>query len=244
MKICSISDLHGNLVCYPSDYWKELWECEVLFICGDILPLSVQSHMPNSLAWLLDDFIPWVEGLPVEKVFIIAGNHDFWFERYDEKAHELFPAHGKITYLNNEVAEYCSSQDGNTYRFFGSPYCHIFGNWPFMRSEQILEQKFGEIPENIDVLFTHDAPYGTSDICLEGWSADGRHKGCPALRDAVLAKSPKYHFHGHLHSTNHNEEWLCKTRVYNTSILNEEYKITYYPLYLRITKENTDENND
>ena len=190
--------------------------------------------MPNSLAWLCDDFIPWVESLPVEQVFLIAGNHDFWFERQDDEAHTLFAGHSKITYLNNELVEYVSSQDGNTYRIFGSPYCHIFGNWSFMRSEKILKQKFSEIPENIDILFTHDAPYGTSDICLEGWAADGQHKGCPELRDAILEKKPKYHFHGHLHSTNHAEEWLYQTRVFNTSILNEDYKITYDPLIIRI----------
>ena len=38
-------------------------------------------------------------------------------------------------------------------------------------------------------------------------------------------------------------ELLGQTQVYNTSILDEEYKITYDPLYIRISKKNTDENN-
>jgi Icc-related predicted phosphoesterase len=234
MKICSISDLHGNLIYYPSDYWKELWECEVLFICGDILPLQIQANSRKSLAWLKKDFIPWAESLPVEQIFLIAGNHDFWFERHNKEAHQLFPVNSKITYIKNETVEYTSIQDGNHYRIFGTPYCNIYGNWPFMQPEEVLEQKFSEIPENIDILFTHDAPYGTSDICFQGWSADGEHKGCPALRNAILEKKPKYNFHGHLHSSNHAEEMLGETKVFNTSILDEEYKPTYYPLIIRI----------
>lgn len=234
MKICSISDLHGNLIYYPSDYWCGLRECEILLICGDILPLNIQFDMNKSKKWLINKFIPWAEELPVEKIYFIAGNHDTWFERYDEEAHILFPTYKKVTYLKNESIEHLSLQDSNTYMIFGTPYCHIFGNWPFMRDEDALSTYFNLIPENTDILFTHDAPYGTSDICFEGWSADGEHKGCPALRNAILEKKPKYNFHGHLHSSNHGEEILGETKVFNTSILNEEYKPTYYPLIIRI----------
>lgn len=234
MKICSISDLHGNLVCYPSDYWKDLWECEVLFICGDILPLEVQHDMIKSLEWLTEEFKPWAESLPVEKVFFIAGNHDFWFERNDVPAHKIFPQSQKITYLKNELVEYTSSQDSKTYKIFGSPYCKIFGLWPFMRSADLLIKKFNEIPENVDILFTHDAPYGTSDICLEGPWADGKHIGNYQLRDIIIDRKPRYHFHGHLHSSNHEEELLGETKVFNTSILDERYLIMYDPLIIRI----------
>ena len=236
MKICSISDLHGNLIYYPSDYWKDLRECEILFICGDTLPLYIQMDINKSRKWLLNKFKSWAEELPVEKVYLIAGNHDWFFEKRDAEAHELFPIDNKITYLHNECVEHISIQDSKTYKIFGTPYCHQFGSWAFMHPEEELQKLFNVIPENLDILITHDAPYGTSDICFEGWSADGQHKGCPALRNAILEKKPKYNFHGHLHSSNHDEEILGETKVFNTSILNEEYKPTYYPLILRISK--------
>lgn len=234
MKICSISDLHGNLVCYPSDYWKDLWECEVLFICGDILPLEIQHDMIKSIQWLTEDFKPWAENLPVEKVFFIAGNHDFWFERNDAEANKLFPEYAKITYLKNELVKYLSDQDRKVYKIFGTPYCKIFGNWSFMRPADVLKHKFNEMPSGLDILISHDAPYGVSDICLEGRWADGKHIGNPQLRDIILSRQPTYHFHGHLHSSNHKEETLGITKVFNTSILNEEYKIQYDPLIIRI----------
>lgn len=234
MKIACISDLHGNLIQYPSKYWDGLADCEVLFICGDILPLKIQHDMSRSKNWLISEFKIWALDLPVEKIYIIAGNHDAWFERNEAAARSIFSEHDKITYLKNNKLEHISIQDGKIYTIFGTPYCHVFGDWPFMRSEEILQENFSHIPQNVDILFCHDAPHGTSDVCLEGWAADGLHKGCPALHDAIVTKKPRYCFHGHLHSSNHEEELLLDTKVYNTSILDESYRIKYQPLMIRI----------
>ena len=234
MKIAVISDLHGHLPIYPSPYWEGIEECELLLICGDILPLHCQSKMIESRLWLIDEFKPWAASLPVEQVFFIAGNHDFWFERNDLTAHQIFSSHDKVRYLKNEYIDYISSQDAKIYHIFGTPYCHIFGDWAFMRDEETLVKKFSQIPGNVDILLSHDAPYGTSDICFEGWAADGSHKGCPELRDAIIASKPKYNFHGHLHSANHEEELLGDTKVYNVSILNESYDFAYNPLIIRV----------
>ena len=234
MKVAVISDLHGHLPIYPSPYWEGIEECELLLICGDILPLHCQSKAIESRLWLLDEFKPWAASLPVEQVYFIAGNHDFWFERNDLVAHQIFSRHDKVTYLKNEYIDYISTQDAKVYRIFGTPYCHQFGNWAFMRDEETLAKKFNQIPGNVDILLSHDAPYGTSDICFEGFSASKGHIGCPELRDAIIASKPKYNFHGHLHSANHGEELLGETKVYNTSILNEQYNLVYEPLMIRL----------
>ena len=235
MKVAVISDLHGNLPIYPSKYWEGIEECELLLICGDILPLSIQSNMPRSRDWLIEDFKPWAASLPVEQVYFIAGNHDFWFEKNDIEARKIFSLNDKVTYMKNEYLDYYSSiQDSKTYRIFGTPYCHMFGNWAFMRGEETLAYKFSEMPDDVDILISHDAPYGTSDICFEGFSTSKGHIGCPELRDAIIEKKPKYCFHGHLHSSNHGEEVLEETKVYNTSVLNESYELVYEPLIIRI----------
>ena len=234
MKVAVISDLHGHLPIYPSPYWEGIEECELLLICGDILPLRMQTNMLESRLWLLDEFKPWAASLPVEQVFFIAGNHDFWFERNDLTAHQIFSLYDKVTYLKNEFDDYLSTQDYKVYRIFGTPYCHQFGNWAFMRDGETLVKKFNRIPGNVDILLSHDAPLGTSDICFEGFSASKGHIGCPELRDAIIASKPKYNFHGHLHTSNHEEEVLGETKVYNTSILNEQYDLVYKPLIIRI----------
>ena len=50
IKICAISDIHGqfdNLSIEPVD---------ILFICGDIVPLYMQRNIPQSLSWFKKEF--------------------------------------------------------------------------------------------------------------------------------------------------------------------------------------------
>lgn len=223
MKIVAISDLHGQ---FPTIKEKEF---DVLCICGDIFPLPIQSNMIKCEDWLQKIFIPWCNTLPCEKVLLVAGNHDWFFERtLFMRLNSIFRG-TKITYLENELVEI----DG--YKFYGTPYCHEFGQWAFMRPDERLKDIFEIIPENVDVLLTHDAPHGTSDICLqkEPWIS-GEHIGSVPLRDAILKKHPKLVLHGHLHSTNHNVELMQDTEVYNVSIVDEFYDMTYNPLVLKI----------
>lgn len=41
MKICGISDIHGNLI-------ENIPECDVLCICGDIVTLNAQRNIEAS----------------------------------------------------------------------------------------------------------------------------------------------------------------------------------------------------
>lgn len=222
MKIIAISDLHGL---FPKIDEK----CDVLCICGDIIPLEIQTDIYKSKNWLKTDFIAWCNSIACKHILLIAGNHDLIFEQ--TLHHEIMNIFlgTKIHYLENDEIEI----DGK--RFYGTPYCHIFENWAFMREDSHLKMIYDLIPENLDVLLIHDAPYGTSDICLQETEGnDKEHLGCIPLRDAILEKKPKIVLHGHLHSTNHNVELMENTKVYNVSVLNESYNLEYPPLTLNL----------
>lgn len=223
MKIVAISDTHGLL---PT---IDVEEYDILCICGDIFPLKAQNNMPQCESWFQKKFIPWCEALPCKHVLLVAGNHDLWFERtLTDKVHSMFTG-TKIKYLENDAIEI----DGK--KFYGTPYCHQFGKWAFMRDDDRLALIFENIPEDLDVLLTHDAPYGTSDMILQNvpWM-NGEHIGCIPLRDAVIEKQPKVLLHGHLHSTNHAVEILNETDVFNVSLVDEHYELVYKPLVLSI----------
>ena len=105
MKICAISDMHGQ-------YDFDVPECDIRWIAGDIIPLDIQryngiqkhyflidsmtdkekkswekayeksfqSWRLKNISWIEDYFIPWCERQKCNKVFLVGGNHDFFFE--------------------------------------------------------------------------------------------------------------------------------------------------------------------
>ena len=64
MRICGISDMHGN-------YDFNVETCDIVLICGDIVPLDIQKNLVKSEEWLKTFFIPWCTNLPCEKVVFI-----------------------------------------------------------------------------------------------------------------------------------------------------------------------------
>lgn len=110
---------------------------------------------------------------------------------------------------------------------------------PFMRSADVLKHKFNEIPENLDILISHDAPnLGTVGTILEknNYNTD-INAGNHILSEYIIKRYPRYCFCGHIHSGNHNLEKIGDSNLANCSILNERYQVVYDPLYLRISKE-------
>jgi len=231
MKICALSDPHGqlqNITIEPVD---------ILFICGDIVPLEIQQNIPVSIYWFKNEFIKWCNEQPVNQIYMVAGNHDFFLEKSPSEIKEILRG-TKITILYNEGTEYLDTESGKVYTIWGSPLCHIFGNWAFMRSSEYELEQFEEIPDNLDFLITHDAAYGRSDVILDNsvWWADGSHIGNQELAEVLKTKHPKYHFFGHLHSCNHNLIDFEGTQTACVSLLNEKYRLVYKPLYLEINE--------
>lgn len=203
--------------------------CDVVLICGDIVPLKIQLYSKDSEEWLKTFFIPWCNNLPCEKVVFIAGNHDFFFQRHDDRVRKALEGQDKIVYLNCEYYEYKGKV------IYGTPWCKPFGNWAFMETIEESEERYKDI-EHFDILISHDAPYGISDVLLQKdcWWADGTHIGNHALRELVDKVKPQLVCQGHLHSCQHEKRMHDNTEVYCVSLLNENYEMVYEPLYIEI----------
>lgn len=229
IKVCAISDMHGILN-------FDIKPCDILCICGDIVPLKVQTYHDGTLKWLAKTFVPWCEKQPCEKVFLIAGNHDWIAMNHPDDWEAMFKD-TKITYLYDKEVEYVKETDDDyqSIRIYGTPWCHQFYNWAFMTSDKELEKIYNKIPYKVDILLTHDCPYGTSDVLLQDvpWK-NGEHIGCHPLGDAVDNKMPRYQFCGHLHSCNHEMEKRGETEVRNVSMVDEHYERVYEPCYIEI----------
>lgn len=219
MKICAFSDMHGIFL------YKNIKPCDILLICGDIVPLNIQTNIPKSDKWFKEEFIPWCCRQPVDKVFLIAGNHDFFMLNRDKVIKEYL-INTKIYYLNNENVGY------EGINIFGTPDCHIFGSWAFMYSPEKELIDFNKIYPNCDILMSHDAAMNHSDCCLE--IDPNKHIGNEELRQVVERVKPKWHVFGHLHTCDHNIVDYFGTKTACVSLLNEQYNLVYNPLYFEI----------
>lgn len=220
-----MSDLHG--------YLPEIDKCDLVLICGDIVSLRSQRYPKSCKKWYTRVFQPWVDSLPCDKVLFIPGNHEVGVEGHDDEYKKLFGPYKKATILIHEPYEYLSD-DGIFYKIFGTPYCKVFGNWAYMRPNSDLKEKFSEIPEGLDILLTHDAPFGVSDILLQKEYYTGEHIGNKPLAEAILQKAPKIVCHGHLHSTSREFEELGYSKVVNCSIKDEHYNPIYDPIVFEL----------
>lgn len=209
MKICGISDIHGNLI-------EGIPKCDILCICGDIVPLNIQRNLEQSKHWWENRFIKWVEKLPCEKVIIIPGNHDFYLEhKYKQQEWESFKtnmynlSNKKAIFMIDEIYIY------KGIKFYGTPWIKPIefqeDRWAFSKTDS-----YKNIPK-CDILLTHDTPIYNK--VLDNYS---------------FGKS-KYHLYGHWHNGDND----INSGRYNCSRLDDWYnfKKNYQYLVLDIMTE-------
>ena len=234
LKIVAVSDLHG--------YLPEITEsADIMLIAGDISPLQIQFNKPKMKTWLETEFAYWIKSLPVDKVYMVAGNHDAYFEGINplNLVSLKEQCDFKLIYLENNYVVH--RYNGEEYKIFGTPYCHIFGNWPFMRTDEYMEDKFLSIPEECDIIISHDPPYGIAQVdqILESRRYGKEFPesvGNPPLAKQLTKTKFKLLVCGHIHSGDHYPCEFNGGQIVNVSIKNEHYEPTYEPFYTIIEK--------
>ena len=235
IKCIAVSDLHGILPQITEEF-------DVLFVCGDILPLNIQKNIPKSEKWLKKQFCNWINSLNCKKVFAVWGNHDHIGEScyYDKNRYNNIlykPTENKIQFLDDESVEYVGKDD-KRYRFWGSPWSKIFGNCAFMAPDGFLRIKYSTMPEDCDVVLTHDAPdIGDMGVIQKGYYS-GERAGNPILTEEILKKKPKIAISGHIHSSQHYLQKYpeSETLFATVSIVDESYEEAYEPLQFELDK--------
>ena len=198
MKICGISDIHGNLL-------DNVPECDVLCIAGDVITLNAQRNFDASEHWWKNRFVPWVMKLPCKKVLVVPGNHDIYLEnlylndRWKEFCDYMAViTQGKLHFLIDQSYEY------EGIKFYGTPWIKPIDfqrkKWAFENYNFNPDNPYSKIPE-CDVLITHDNPIKNELLNIESWNQ------C------------RYHFYGHWH----DGESIPEKGKYNCSRLDDYY---------------------
>ena len=187
---------------------------------GDVL-IHAGDCTNNGEAFDLMKFGCFLYDQPHKHKLIIAGNHDFCFEKKLQKSLDLLPK--GVVYLQDDSTEI----DG--VKFWGSPWQPEFFDWAFnlQRGEEI-RKKWDLIPEGTDVLITHGPPKGFLDMCKR----DGRC-GCEELLSALDRVKPKLHVFGHIHE-GYGRARRGETDLINASVCNHRYRPINKPVVFDI----------
>jgi Icc-related predicted phosphoesterase len=176
----------------------------------------------------IQQFLKWFNGLDnyTHKIFI-AGNHDWGFQDDPNTCKELLEFYDKVTYLQDNL-KVLDEDSGTSVKVYGSPWQPEFYNWAFnlprMGSE--LEQKWNDIPMDIDILVTHGPAWGHLDTVKFNPTFN---LGCELLSEKIKTVKPKIHVCGHIH-TGYGYKFIDGTHFINAALLDEQYTFTQKPI--------------
>lgn len=198
MIVNCVSDLHNHTPDIDAD--------TPLIIAGD-LSFFQKRDVVSEIKFYHEKLFPYLSKF--RSVLMIAGNHDFAWEKYDiickDMLREIAP---NVTYVCNEVVEW------NGLKVGGTPYTLEYYDWAFQATEQTLSGIFSSFCK-CDVVVSHGPPYGVLDF-------HGNHIGSYAARDYIQQYSPQAFICGHIHQ--YGTEMLNSTLVVNASYVNDDYQ--------------------
>jgi predicted phosphodiesterase len=232
MKIVCISDTHNR--------HKEI-DCGK----GDII-LHAGDATGRGQSGEIKPFLKWYGSLDFNWKIMIAGNHDWGFEKEPERFEEMCRKYGVI-YLNDSGVTIKCPWTKEEIKIWGSPVQPTFCNWAFNRDIEhlpngdpyhgfkkhpLIKPHWDMIPNDTDILITHGPPYGIRDTVprWHGISGDVEHVGCPHLMDTIENRvKPMMHVFGHIHEE-YGVSYKGKTMFVNAASLDDRYIYSHKPV--------------
>jgi len=203
-KIVCISDTHNRheYVCMPGGG-------DVLIHAGDGTLGGTEDECERFISWLSR------QQSRFGAVVLVAGNHDWAFQRQPELMRTLCDTAGVI-YLQDRAADIAGL------KFYGAPWQPEFCDWAFNlpRNGEGLEAVWSAIPWETEVLVTHGPPAG-----ILSTNCSGEECGCELLRKRVEELPRlKLHVFGHIHHSRGVTSWMGGKKFVNASYLDDRYR--------------------
>ena len=190
MKLLHISDTHGK-----HKLLTGLPVADIIIHSGDVGMIGTEEEVIDFLNWFLD--------LPYRYKIFVPGNHDDC----------LMDA--EISGLDNNCFILCNKGiDIEGIKIYGVP---AFTEYAITGEE---DKYINLIPNNIDILVTHQPPYGILDY------SDGVHYGAVLLLKRLREIKPKFHLFGHIHDAYGIEKGQY-TLFSNSSVMDNNYQLKH-----------------
>lgn len=226
-----MSDQHGNLdVRVP--------ECDVLIHAGDVAPDKERGQLVArvdsrwQVDWIKNSWVPWRLRQPAKYCICDWGNHDYCGVAINRSASVV--EFGRTKFVVDDLAVI----DG--LKIWVTPWSSRFRDWAFMQDEARLKDLYSLIPDGLDILVTHQPPFGYGDAggyLIGGDGSAVEHLGSASLLTAILRARPKVVICGHVHGAYGRYEIEVPDAesviLYNVAVLNEAYQLVRKPTLIK-----------
>ena len=187
---------------------------------GDVLLFAGDGEFRSASD--LIDFNDWLSILKHKHIIAIAGNHDFYCEKFPNEVRKYLT---NAIYLKDE--QYILP---NKISVWGSPMTLMFMDWAFMETEENLDRyHWRKIPKNTDILLVHGPAYKHLDIGRPRYGS----LGSKTLAKKIEELKIPYVIHGHIHGS-YGIEKTDNTTYINCSVLDEDYQLVNEPIVIDI----------
>lgn len=187
LRVVHISDTHMD------HRQLKMPDGDILVHTGDISGITNSRELIEVNNWFAS-----MEG-KYREIFLVPGNHDGQFEQLDFCKNILT----NCTVLFDNMVEF----DG--YKIYGSPWTLTFFDWWFMKDPDQIQEVWDKIPDDVNILLTHQPPYllldRATEVIRSKRNQDNSKKiinvGCKALRQTCMTRLKKLQLNcfGHLH---------------------------------------------
>lgn len=213
MRLVCISDTHNQHDAL------QLPGGDVLIHAGDFTGMGRVQEV--------EAFAKWFGAQPHPHKIVVAGNHDWLFERDHTQARALLARHCPGAHYLQD-----SGVDIEGVKFWGSPWTPLFLNWAFnLKRGRPLADKWAQVPLDTQVLITHGPPLGILDVTRHGLNV-----GCEELAAALENRlRPDVHVFGHIHE-GYGTYTRNGTRFVNASSCTAFYEAINAPLAVEVLR--------
>lgn len=192
---------------------------------GDFIIHSGDYSFTGTIAEV-NKFLTWFSELPHPYKIFVNGNHEVDFWKNPTLFESLIPKNVIYLYDREIIIE--------GLKFYGSPHTKEFGRWAYPYSSAVAAAEIWRwIPDDTDILVTHQPPYGIRDgvpykigregLYVPSLDLEGDPQGCEVLRERLRTVKPMIHAFGHIHEGSGYSE-INGTVFINASICDGKYK--------------------
>ena len=234
MRIVALSDQHGHL--------PEIPPCDLLLVAGDVCPDRIGTsfagdHPDRQKAWFEEQARPWLAAAPATHRILTWGNHDWCGQscRFEDDSLTATASTSLQILVDEGTRVPASGAAGGSIAVWATPWSRQFEGWAFMKTPAGLAAVYAAIPDGIDILVTHQPPYGHGDRYEHAGTGVVDQLGSPELLRAISRIRPRLVVCGHLHA-GHGRFEYDGIPIWNVSVVDDDYRLVRPPTVIDVAE--------